>query len=101
MMLDNKPLFKVRYRSFLGIVGDVLKACMERGIEGIPISHISMKAKLSYNMAVETCRKLIDADLIEPTSGKRKYFKITEKGMGFFWEFQKFQDLVKEIKLRY
>ncbi|TLX95787.1 MAG: transcriptional regulator [Thaumarchaeota archaeon] len=100
-MSTIKPFFRQQYRSSLGIAGEVLKACMERGIEGMPISHISMKTKVSYDKAVESCRKLIDAGLIELTRGKRKYFKITEKGIGFFWEFQKFQDFVKEVKIRY
>jgi len=75
---------------------------MHAGIEGILISKISQKANLSYNAVVENCKKLIDADLVKSVRNKRNYvFMITEKGIKLLREFQKFQDMIKEVNIRY
>jgi predicted transcriptional regulator len=89
-------------RTVLGIARDILQACMDAGIDGIMISKISQRANLSYSSAMNTCHKLINADMIRYVRNKRSHiFTITEKGIRFFKEFQKFQDTVREINIRY
>jgi predicted transcriptional regulator len=101
-MSTIKPFLKQQYRSSLGISGDILQVCMNAGIEGILLSKISQRANLSHTATIENSRKLINAGMIKPVKGKRNYiFIITEKGIKFFQEFQKFQDVVKEINIRY
>jgi predicted transcriptional regulator len=101
-MSTIKSFLKQQYRSSLGISGDILQACMNAGIEGILISKISQRANLSHTTAIENSRKLIDAGMIKSVRNKKNYiFIITEKGIKFFQEFQKFQDVVKEINIRY
>jgi len=101
-MSTTKPFLKHQYRGSLTVTVDILQACMHAGIEGILISKISQKANLSYNAVVENCKKLIDADLVKSVRNKRNYvFMITEKGIKLLREFQKFQDMIKEVNIRY
>ena len=96
------PFLKQQYRDPLTITRDILQVCMNAGIEGVKISKISQKANLSYNVAIENCRKLIDVNIIKSVRDKKNYiFIITEKGIRFFHEFQKFQDTMDEINFRY
>jgi predicted transcriptional regulator len=98
----TKPLLKQQKRSILGITRDILQACMDAGIEGILASGISRKANLSYNAVIQNCKELIRAGLIKSIRMERCYiFVITEKGIVFFQEFQKFQDAIKELNIRY
>jgi len=51
---------------------------------------------------LEKCQKLIDAGLVESMKAERnRLFKITEKGIRFFQEFQRFQNIVQGMNLRY
>src|SRR5438132_12975043 len=96
------PFLKQQYRDPLTITRDILEVSMKAGIEGVKISNISQKANLSYNVAIENCRKLIDVNIIKSVRDKKNYiFIITEKGIRFFHEFQKFQDTMDEINFRY
>jgi predicted transcriptional regulator len=96
------PFLKQQYRDSLTITRDILQVCMNAGVEGILISKLSQKANLSYNAAMENCQKLIDADIIKSVRNKRNYiFIITEKGIRFFHEIQKFQDTLNKINIRY
>ncbi len=98
----DTSFLKQQYRTSLGIIYDILQVCMDAGIDGIPISKISQKANLSHNAVMNNCKKLIDVGMIETSRIKRKYiFAITEKGIKFFSELQKFQDIVREINIRY
>ena len=100
-MSMSKTLLK-QNRSILGIVRDILQACMDAGINGILVSKISQRANLSYGKATHNCQKLIDAGLIKSVRNKRSYiFMITEKGIQVFQEFQKFHDVAKEINVRF
>ncbi|HYL65658.1 MAG TPA: winged helix-turn-helix domain-containing protein [Nitrosopumilaceae archaeon] len=97
----SKLFLKHQHRSTLSITGDILQACMDAGVDGILISKISQKANLSYTTAMNNCQKLINADMIRSIRNERKHiFTITEKGIKFFKEFQKFYDMVKEINIR-
>ena len=75
---------------------------MNAGLEGILISEISRCANLSHRSVTANCQKLTDADMIRSVkNGRTRVYIITEKGIRFFREFQKFQDTVSELKIRY
>jgi predicted transcriptional regulator len=96
------PFLKQQHRDSLTITRDILQVCMNAGIEGILISKVSQRANLSYNTAMEICQKLIDADIIKSVRNKRNnVLMITEKGIRFFHEFQKFQDTISEINTKH
>src|SRR5689334_17895461 len=98
----NKQFLKNQHRSTLSITRDVLQACMDAGIDGILISKISQKANLSYSTTISCCQKLINANLLRSIKSERNHiFAITEKGIRFFREFQKFHEIVREINIRY
>ena len=106
-ILENRrstdvPFLKHQYRTPLGITYDIMQACIEVGLGGIAISRISQKANLSHGAVMYNCKKLIDAGMMQTNRIKRKYiFIITEKGIKFFHELQKFQDMMQEINIRY
>lgn len=101
-LATSRPLLKHQHRSALSITRDILQACMDAGIDGILISKISQNANLSYGTAMSNCQKLINANMIRSIRSQRKHvFTITEKGIRFFKEFQKFHEVVKEINIRY
>lgn len=93
---------KPQYRSEMGIISDVLGVVMDCGKQGAIISSIARNANLSHYTALEKCQKLVGFGLMEATSDKRnRTFIITEKGIQFFHEMQKFIELVQEVKIRY
>lgn len=86
----------------LGIISDILFVTMDCGRQGAIISSISRRANLSHYTVIEKCQKLIDAGLIESTSNNKNHtFIITEKGVQFFQQLQKFIETVREVKIRY
>ena len=98
----STPFLKPQYRNSLGITWDILQACMDAGINGTSVFKISQKANLSHGAVVDNCQKLTDAGMIETNRIKRKYiFSITEKGIKFFYELEKFKDTVQEMNIRY
>lgn len=98
----STPFLKSQYRNSLGITWDILQACMDAGINGVSVSKISQKANLSHGAVVDNCQKLTYVGMMETNRIKRKYiFIITEKGIKFFHELQKFQDMMREINIRY
>ena len=93
---------KQQYRSEMGIIADILSVTMDGGIQGVIVSAISRRANLSHYAVLEKCQKLIDAGLIESIKADRnRLFKITEKGIKFFQEFQRFQGVAQGLNLRY
>lgn len=93
---------KQQYRSELGIVSDILCIAMESGRQGVIISSISRRANLSHYAAMEKCQKLIDSGLMDSTNNDgNRSFIITEKGIRFFQEMQKFLEIAQSIKVRY
>lgn len=75
---------------------------MEYGMEGTIISSIARKANLSHYTAMDKCQKLINFGLMESREDKKsRHFIITEKGIKFYQEMQKFLQVVQEIKIRY
>ena len=86
----------------MGIMGDILDVTANGGREGIIVSAISRKANLSHYAVLDKCEKLVDAGLVESVKNDRnRVFQITEKGLGFFQEFKRFQSLVESMNLRY
>lgn len=99
---SSVPFTRHQHRTSLGITCDILQVCTEAGIDGISISKISQKANLSHNAVMHNCKKLIDVGMIDTSRIKSKYiFTITEKGIKFFCELQKFQNTIREINIRY
>ena len=93
---------KQQYRSEMGIMGDILDVTMDGGRNGVIVSAISRKANLSHYAVLDKCEKLIAAGLIESVKNDRnRVFILTEKGIEFFQEFQKFQSLIQSMNLRY
>jgi predicted transcriptional regulator len=95
-------MLKQQYRSEMGIMGDILDVTANGGRDGIIISAISRKANLSHYAVLDKCEKLVEAGLVESIKNDRnRIFQITEKGLGFFQEFKRFQLLVESMNLRY
>ena len=93
---------KQQYRSEMGIIADILGVTMDGGTQGVIVSAISRRANLSHYAVLEKCQKLIDAGLVESMKDDRnRLFTITEKGIRFFQEFQRFQTIVQTMNLRY
>lgn len=104
--IDDKKLeetsFKHQYRTTLGIINDILQACMDAGAEGVRVSRISQKANLSHNTVVYNCQRLIDADMVRTyKSSKKNIFVVTDKGIRFFHELQRFQNMIRAVNIRY
>jgi predicted transcriptional regulator len=93
---------KQQYRSEMGIIADILGVTMDGGTQGVIVSAISRRANLSHYAVLDKCQKLIEAGLVDSMKDNRnRLFVITEKGIKFFQEFQKFQCLVQAMNLRY
>jgi len=93
---------KQQYRSEMGIMGDILDVTMDGGQRGVIVSSISRKANLSHYAVLDKCEKLINAGLmLSERRDRNRLFKITEKGLDFIQEFQKFQYLIESMNLRY
>ncbi len=93
---------KQQYRSEMGIIADILGVTLDGGRQGVIVSAISRRANLSHYAVLEKCQKLIDAGLVESMKDNRnRLFVITEKGIRFFQEFQRFQNIVQAMNLRY
>ena len=100
-MLASNPSLK-QYRSEMGVIADILGIMMEGGREGMIASGISRRANLSHLALVEKCQKLIDAELIQSRrAGRNRVFNMTEKGVWFFRELQKFRETVTHFNIRH
>ncbi|MDC8452246.1 MAG: transcriptional regulator [Candidatus Nitrosotalea sp.] len=93
---------KQQYRSEMGIISDILCVMMDCGRQGVMISTLARRANLSHYAAIEKCQKLADFGLLEHVNIERnRTFIITEKGIRFFQEMQKFIAIVQAVKIRY
>jgi len=98
----NTSMSKQQYRSEMGIIADILGVTMDGGTQGVIVSAISRRANLSHYAVLEKCQKLIDAGLVESMKAERnRLFRVTEKGIRFFQEFQRFQGVMQGLNLRY
>ncbi len=101
-MILYETMSKQQYRSEMGIMGDILDVTMDGGQRGVIVSAISRKANLSHYAVLDKCERLINAGLMESArTDRNRLFKITEKGLGFIQEFQRFQSLIESMNLRY
>ncbi len=90
---------KHQYSAEIGIISDILRVMLDYGRHGAIISSISRRANLSHYTATEKCQKLIDFGLVKSTNDEGNHtFIITEKGIQFFQEMQKFIETAQEIK---
>ena len=92
---------KQQYRSEMGMISDILQTTMEHGTQGTIISSIARISNLSHYTAVEKCQKLVGFGLMESRKYKRgQIFAITEKGIEFFKELQRFEEYLQALKIR-
>lgn len=97
----SDPFLKNQYRSTLGITGDILKACMNAGRDGIYVTEISRKANLSHNAVIQNCRRLVKSGLAESIRTKRHHtITITEYGIEFYQALVRFQEIANGYKIR-
>ena len=97
-----RSISKQQYRSEMGIISEILGVTMDSGRGGAIISSIARRTNLSHYAVVEKCQKLVDAGLVESTSNNRNHiFIVTEKGIQFFRELQKFIEIAQSIKVRF
>ena len=86
----------------MGIMGDILDVTMDGGQRGVIVSAISRKANLSHYAVLDKCENLINAGLMKSERlDRNRLLRITEKGLDFVQEFQKFQNLIESMNLRY
>ena len=86
----------------MGIIADILGVTVDGGTQGVIVSAISRRANLSHYAVLEKCQKLIDAGLVESMRAERnRLFRVTEKGIKFLQEFQRFQGFMLGFDLRY
>jgi len=89
-------------RTHMRILGDVLEVIIDGGREGVLVSYVSRRAKLSHYPTLKHCKRLISAGLVNSKTENRNHiFTITEKGFHFIKEYRKFRDLVESFNLRY
>jgi len=85
----------------MGMISKILQTTMEYGTQGTIISKIARASNLSHNVAVEKCQKLISFGLMESRKYKQgQIFTITEKGIRFFRELQRFEEYLQALKIR-
>ena len=92
---------KQQYRTEMGIISDILQTTMDHGTQGIIISSIARVSNLSHYTALEKCQKLVGFGLMGSKKYKRgQIFTITEKGILFFRELQRFEEYIQALKIR-
>ena len=105
MVQDMEPcknILKQQYRSKIGIISEILGVTMDAGRDGAIISSISRRTNLSHHVLIENCQKLIDAGMAKSTHNNHNHiFVVTEKGIQFFQELQKFIEMAESIKVRF
>lgn len=93
---------KQHYRSEIGMISDILSVAVDYGTQGAIISSIARQANLTHYTAVDKCQKLIDFGLMTTIdNGKNRNFVVTEKGIIFFQNLQKFVKIAQEINIRF
>lgn len=93
---------KQHYRSKIGIISEILEATMGGGSDGEIISSISRQTNLSHYAITKNCKRLIDVGIVKSTNNTRNHvFIITEKGIQFFQELQKFIEVAQSVQMRF
>jgi predicted transcriptional regulator len=94
-------MLKAQYRSEMSIIHDIMSLTAHEGLSGVIVSRLSRQANLSYYTLIEKCERLIEAGLMEMIQDPRnRFYIITEKGIKFFNELTRFQNLVQSLNLR-
>jgi len=89
---------KQLYRNHMEILGEMLGVTVQGGRDGVIISTIARKSNLSHNEVLKKSEKLLNAGLLESQRNNRnRKFTITEKGLLFFEEFQRYQNLMEPL----
>ena len=88
-----------RYRTEIGIVGDILNIIASTGSRGILISTMGKRARISHVTAKAKCFKLIEGELVQPGNGGR--FTITQKGLLFSKQWERFRGLAAGYGLHF
>lgn len=92
-------MLKQHYRTEMRMISEILQTVMEQGDKGTIITSIGRVSNLSHYTAVEKCQKLINFGLMKSRKGKRgQIFTITEKGIQFFNELQRFEEYIQATK---
>lgn len=91
---------KQTYRNELEIVSEILESVTESGSNGRYITEIVRDANLSYSMALEKLKKLVDGGLIKTVQGeKNRVYVTTEQGIKFYRELANFEELMSCLKV--
>jgi predicted transcriptional regulator len=93
---------KAQYRSKMAQTHEILAIISYEGQEGTNVSNIAHKANLSHHTVIESCKQLVESGLIEQHIDKRnRIFQMTDKGMLFYKEMDRFQNIVCSLNLKY
>ena len=91
---------KLKYRTNMQIMAQVLDKMQDAGSQGLIISRLTQKANLSHDRLTSLTSNLIGSGLITKIEyDGRNCYVITEKGMMFLSEYQKFYEFANSFGL--
>ena len=90
----------MKYRTNMQIMTQVLDKMQDAGTQGLIISRLTQKANLSHDRLISLTENLMGSGLITrfEYDGRNTYV-ITEKGLMFLSEYQKFYDFASSYGL--
>ena len=90
----------MKYRTNMQIMTQVLDKMQDAGTQGLIISRLTQKANLSHDRLISLTENLMGSGLITrfEYDGRNTYV-ITEKGLIFLSEYQKFYDFASSFGL--
>ena len=90
----------MKYRTNMQIMTQVLDKMQDAGTQGLIISRLTQKANLSHDRLVSLTENLIGSGLITKFEyDGRNTYVITEKGLIYLSEYQKFYDFASSFGL--
>ena len=90
----------MKYRTSMQIMTQVLDKMQDAGTQGLIISRLTQKANLSHDRLISLTENLIGSGLITKFEyDGRNTYVITEKGLVFLSEYQKFYDFASSYGL--
>ncbi len=96
----NGGIKKLKYRTNMQIMAQVLDKMQDAGSQGLIISRLTQKANLSHDRLTSLTSNLIGSGLITKIEyDGRNCYVITEKGMMFLSEYQKFYEFANSFGL--
>ncbi len=91
---------ELKYRTNMQIMAQVLDKMQDAGSQGLIISRLTQKANLSHDRLISLTNNLIGSGLITKIQfDGRNCYVITEKGMVFLSEYQKFYEFANSFGL--